>query len=72
MDIEASWSNQYDFCIAAFKLYAELQQITGIQTFQCEILLPRAKTNIEKAEIYFFLRRQFEAKVFLFIYLLFL
>lgn len=64
VDIESSWSDQYDLCMEAYKLHAELQNITGILTYpRCDILLPRAKTNIEKADIYYLLHRRYEAEV---------
>lgn len=64
VDIEAAWSGQYDLCMEAYKLIAELQNITGIITFpRCDILLPRAKSNIEKADIYYLLHRRYEAEV---------
>lgn len=65
VDLETSWKEQYTLCMDAYKLQADMQNITGCLTHpRCDHLLARAKTNIEKAQIYLLLHVRYEAEVY--------
>jgi hypothetical protein len=59
-DTERSWSEHHTLCMGLYKLWAELQNLSGIFTDPpCEGLLLR----LEKAEIYILLHDRHEAEV---------
>lgn len=69
INIEDSWTCQYELCMHAYKFHAELQNVTGILTLpRCDHLLERAKTEVEKAEIYILLDTRYEVEVIFFMF----
>ena len=63
-DVEAAWHDQHSLCMGLYSLRAKLQTLTCSFTDPpCEELLSRAKTPLEKSEIYMLLQNRHEAEV---------
>ena len=63
-DVDAAWRDQYSLCMGLYSVRAMLQTLTGSFTDPpCEELLLRAKTPLEKSEVYILLHDRHEAEV---------
>ena len=63
-DVEAAWYDQHSLCMGLYSMRAMLQTLTCSFTDPpCEELLSRAKTPLEKSEIYMLLQYRHEAEV---------
>ena len=63
-DVEAAWQNHYSLCMGLYSIRAMLQNLMGDFTDPpCEELLARARTTLEKSDIYILLHDRHEAEV---------